>query len=202
MAESVFPLLPTRPTDEQHREYVRNIITAFEAATDDQKARGLAWYQTAHELALMIADGDAVKGAGVIAACSASTGWNRNVTVATRCCGGDISGHTGAVLAKVRRIMDGEDVWSVLPYGKKTWWFAQCIANPADELAVVIDRHAHDIAAGRKYGDNDRGLDNANRYDSLAHAYRSAAWLVGSIPQVVQATTWVWWVDTYGGQRV
>ncbi|MFM9442564.1 hypothetical protein [Streptomyces acidiscabies] len=57
--------------------------------------------------------------------------------------------------------------------------------------AVVIDRHAHDIAVGELYGRRDRGLGSARRYVMLAHCYREAALRLGELPSTVQAVTWV-----------
>jgi hypothetical protein len=61
--------------------------------------------------------------------------------------------------------------------------------SPEDPEAVVIDRHAHDVAVGKRYGNMDRGLSNKRRYATLAHAYREAARQLGELPSTVQAVT-------------
>ncbi|QNP76166.1 hypothetical protein IAG44_39995 [Streptomyces roseirectus] len=69
--------------------------------------------------------------------------------------------------------------------------FFRCIADPCDPDAVVIDRHAHDVAVGEIYGTRERGLGNARRYALLAHCYREAALRLGELPSTVQSVTWV-----------
>lgn len=192
-------MIPARPTPEQITAYVANILTVYRAATPDQYSRGCNWYPTAHELALMVGDGNARKGAGVIAALSANKGWADNVRLATDAAAGHIHGHVGDALRKVTRIMDGEDPADVLPMDSKTGHFFQCISDPDDPTPVVIDRHAHDIAVGEVYGDAERGLSAKGRYSALATAYRQAATIVGDIPSVVQAVTWTVQVDRLSG---
>ncbi|WP_461090654.1 DUF7178 family protein [Streptomyces incanus] len=64
-------------------------------------------------------------------------------------------------------------------------------SNPENAEAVVIDRHAHDIAVREIYGQRDRGLGAVGRYNLLANCYRAAAQKIGEIPSKVQAVTWV-----------
>jgi hypothetical protein len=171
---------------------VANILAAYRAADPGQLAAGHAWYQSAHDLAVMLADGsDARAVAGCIAALSARMPWERNVTLARRAVAGDLSGHTRDVLAKVARILAGELPETVLPMDLKTGMFYRCIANPGDADAVVVDRHAHDVAVGRRYGNNDRGLSSKARYAMLVHCYREAAMQLGVLPSQCQAVTWL-----------
>jgi len=192
-------MIDIKASDAVREQYVRNILAAWDEASGDQFQRGRHWYQTAHELAAMLADGDARKGAGVIAALSANKRWSENQRLAERACAGDPGGHTGVTLAKVGRILEGEDPELVLPMDFKTGMFFRCIADPEDPDAVVIDRHAHDIAIGEVYGDNDRGLSSKGRYALLAHVYREAAMRLGELPSTVQAVTWVYWTDKLAG---
>jgi hypothetical protein len=171
--------------------YTHNITDAYRATTPGQMARGRAWYQTAHELAVMLADGSAVKGAGVIAALSANKSWKDNQRLAADALAGHPHGTFSDALRKVAAIMAGTDPATVLPMALKTGHFYRCIADPADPDAVVIDRHAHDIAIGEICGSANRGLSNANRYAMLAHCYREAAARLGEIPSTVQATVWI-----------
>lgn len=184
-------------TDDDTREsYIRNVIAVWNSATEDQLARGRNWYTSANQLASMIADGNVVKGAGVIAALSANKRWADNTKLATRAfADGKPSGHVGAFLRKAARIMDGEDPAKVLPMDLKTGNFYECIRNPAHPRAVCVDRHAHDIALGAKYGDRPRGLSARGRYNLLADVYRVAAMRLGELPLVVQAGTWVVWTE-------
>jgi hypothetical protein len=83
----------------------------------------------------------------------------------------------------------------------KTGNFYRCIVDPTDAEAVCIDRHAHDIAVGRPYGDADRGLSAKGRYAVLSLAYRNAAAKLGVLPSVLQATTWVVWTESLAGVK-
>ncbi|MEU6573598.1 hypothetical protein [Streptomyces sp. NPDC046805] len=185
-------MIPTRIDDATREGYVQNIISAWHRATPEQVARGRAWYPTAHGLATVIADGETRKGAGVIAALSANKSWSLNCRLARGALrSGRASGHVRDALCKAERIMLGEDPEDVLPMGLKTGNFFRCIADPSDLDAVVIDRHAHDIAVGDTYGTRDRGLTNPNRYALLAQVYREAAHRLGELPATVQSVTWV-----------
>ena len=83
--------------------------------------------------------------------------------------------------------------------------FWRTIADPTDPRAVVIDRHAIDIATGRVLGDKVRGLllSRAGAYDEVCDAYRRAARILSRefgtdlSPAAVQATTWVHWRREY-----
>ncbi|WP_246562643.1 DUF7178 family protein [Streptomyces roseirectus] len=185
-------MVPATASEETRERYVRNIIDMWRAATPDQLQRGRTWYRTAHDLASMISEGDARAGAGVIAALSANKSWPQNARLARRAYATGVpSGHVRDALAKVTRIMSGEDPADVLPMERKTGMFFRCIADPCDPDAVVIDRHAHDVAVGEIYGTRERGLGNARRYALLAHCYREAALRLGELPSTVQSVTWV-----------
>ncbi|WP_431911675.1 DUF7178 family protein [Nonomuraea jabiensis] len=189
-------LISIDPDLETYLSYVSNVVSVFNSATHEQFERGLHWYRTANQLAYMISDGNVRMGAGVIAALSANKRWETNVKLATRAFeSGKPSGHFGDALNKAERIMAGEDPESVLPMDIKTGQFFKCIANPDDREAVCIDRHAHDIAVGVRYGDYARGLSSKRRYSLLTRVYHAAAVHVGYIPQVVQAVTWVVWIE-------
>ncbi|MFF4902928.1 hypothetical protein [Streptomyces sp. NPDC001068] len=185
-------MIPVKSTEEQRHDYTRAITDKWNAATPDQKRRGRNWYGTAHELALEIADGDAKKGAGVLAALSANKSWTENCRLARKAfVEGIASGHVRDALTKANRIMAGADPSQVLPIHLKTGYFYLCIADPENTEPVVIDRHAHDIAVRRIYGQRDRGLGALQRYNVLADCYRAAARKIGEVPSKVQAVTWV-----------
>lgn len=190
-------MIPTVANEEQHETYVSNIVRSYRSATPDQLRRGRSWYPTAHQLAVMIADGDAVQGAGVIASLSANKSWSENQRLAKIALStGTPVGHVGDALGKASRILAGSAPEDVLPMGAKTGHFYRCIVDPSDADAVCVDRHAHDVAVGEVYGDRDRGLSSKRRYATVAHAYREAARRLGVLPQVVQAVTWVVQVET------
>lgn len=195
-------MIPIDPSDRTRRHYVANIIRVYRSATDDQRARGHNWYRTAHQLAAFMADGDTRAGAGVIAALSANKAWDINQRLAQRAFeSGTPSGHVGDALGKASKIMAGTDPAEVLPMGLKTGNFYRSILDPTDAEAVTIDRHAHDIAMGRPWGNRERGLSSKGRYAVLSLAYRNAAAKLGILPSELQATTWVVWTERNAGVK-
>ena len=189
-------MIPTTASDDQLAGYVASIVAAYRDATPDQLARGKAWYPVAHDLARVIGDGDVRKGAGILAALSPQRKWSVNCDLARDAAAGNVHGQTNAILARVRALLQGGDPAELLPMQLKTGNFWRCIVDPTDPDPVTIDRHAHDVAAGRRFGEREnRGLSNVNRYATLALAYRLAAREVGEIPSVVQAVTWCRQVD-------
>lgn len=189
-------MIPNSPSPTSMRRYVRNVTDAYDRTTEDHRARGRAWYLTANQLASMLADGDTRKGAGVIAALSANKRWTENQKLASRAFSGNVSGHTGVMLLKATRILAGEDPVNVLPMHAKTGHFFRCILDPTDPDAVCVDRHAHDVAVGRTYGDDNRGLGSKGRYAALVDVYRTAARRLDILPQHLQAIVWVAHVET------
>jgi hypothetical protein len=194
-------MIPTKPSDSTRRRYIRNIVKVYEQATEDQRRRGAEWYRTAHQLADFLSEGDVMRGAGVIAALSANKAWDINQRLAADALNGNAHGHTRDNLAKVAKIMSGVDPAEILPMDAKTGNFYRCILDPDDQEAVCIDRHAHDIAIGRAYGDDDRGLGAKGRYAVLSLAYRNAAAKLGISPSALQATTWVVWTERNAGVK-
>jgi hypothetical protein len=189
-------VIPIQASPEQRERYVRNIIEVFHTATIDQVRQGRDWYQTAHDMASMLAEGDVRTGAGLLAALSPQTSWWLNVELASDAYeSGTPSRHVGDALSKACKILAGLAPEDVLPMSRKTGQFFRCILDPQDPEAVCIDRHAHDVAVGERYGSRNRGLDAHGRYALIAHCYREAAQRTGELPQVVQAVTWVAWRD-------
>ncbi len=193
-------MIPANPSPTTLRRYRDNILATYERATEDQKIKGKQWYPVAHDLATMIGDGDTRMGAGVIAALSANKSWSENVKIATRALGsGKATGHVKDALIKATRIMNGADPVDVLPMSSKTGNFYRCILDPSDPDPVCVDRHAHDVAVGKVFGNEDRGLSSKGRYNALASAYRAAAARLGILPSELQAITWVVQVESLRG---
>lgn len=185
---------------------IDNILSVYRAARDEQIAAGMNWYPNAHTFALAIANGDLVKGAGVIAALSPQTQWSLNMTIASRAfVEGFASGQTGANCAKADRILNGEHPDDVLGWnnpkaksGHKVRNFYRNIVLPTG-FEVTIDRHAFDIAVGFETDSKARGqLGRVGMYDLFADTYREAASLVGVAPAVLQAVTWSVWREAKG----
>lgn len=189
-------MIPIRTDGPTRERYISNIVDVWESATTDQWEHGVNWYFRAHEVARTLADGDVRTGAGLLAALSPQTSWWLNVELACEAFQtGDPRGHVGDALGKAAKILAGVDPETVLPMDRKTGHFYRCILNPQDPVAVCIDRHAHDIAVGERYGSRERGLSSKSRYTLLALCYWEAARRLDVRPSVVQAVTWVTWRD-------
>lgn len=193
-------MIPTKVDDATFESFVSNIVAQFNRATSDQVNKGRAWYPVAHDMAIMFGDGNVAMGAGIIAALSANKRWSENIRLAKDAVNGNVHGHVGNALDKVRKIMSGTAPENVLPMAAKTGNFYRNILDPNDSDAVTVDRHAHDIAVGEVYGDADRGLGTASRYAIIANAYRVAAARLGEVPSVVQAVTWTVQVEMLAGK--
>lgn len=184
---------------------VDNILPVYRAARPEHIAAGLAWYADARTFALSIANGDLLKGAGVIAALSPQTSWTQNMTLASRAfVDGFASGQTGANVTKANRVLNGEDEHEVLGFwgnrrsGNKVRNFFRNIVDPTGP-EVTIDRHAFDIAVGEETDNvTRRQLDRKGQYDAFADVYRQAAKHVGIAPAQLQAITWIVWREAKG----
>ena len=193
-------MIPIQADDEAREYYVRNIVTVWHMASDDEFEEGAHWYEQAHWTARMLADGDVKVGAGLLAALSPQTAWWMNVELACDAYEtGRASRHTGDSRGKANKILAGIDPVDVLPMARKTGQFYRCILDPDDADAVCIDRHAYDIAVGIPLGDWQRGLSAHGRYKLIADCYREAARRLEQLPSTVQAVTWVAWRNNLAG---
>lgn len=182
-----------------YRPSVANIVRTFRAANERQLAEGAAWYAEAHSAARALSPNDITIGAGVIAALSPRMDWTRNLTLAIKAfADGVATGAMPANTAKADRIMNGESALDVLG-GDKVRSFFGVIVDPTDAHAVVVDRHAFDVAVGKTHDDETRAplLAKSWVYDMFADAYREAARILGYSPSQVQAVTWTVWRETH-----
>lgn len=182
-----------------------NIIRVFERATADQRLAGMTWYHDAHGAAASLDPDNPRRAAGVIAALSPQLSWPRNLELAARAyADGKASGTLGRSVEQANQILAGADPLDVLR-GPKVRAFYAVIADPDDPENVVIDRHAVDIAVGKRQSTRQRDhaypLGRRGRYARFVDAYRKAAALLGLLPHQVQAVTWVAWRDQYAGTR-
>ncbi len=191
-------MIPIKPETGAVDYYVRNIISVWSMATEDQFEQGAHWYERAHWTARELAEGDVRTGAGLLAALSPQTSWWLNVELACDAYeSGNARRHTRDSCSKANRIMAGADPAEVLPMQRKTGHFYRSILDPDDPTAVCVDRHAYDVAVGVQLGDWRRGLGAHGRYALLAHCYWEASQRLGHIPSVVQAVTWVTWRESF-----
>lgn len=168
--------------------FTDNVLTVFSTASDAHHLAGTSWYGEAQSLAREISPDDITMGAGIIAAHSINTGWNQNVRNArmTMATGVPAPGLT-MIRNKAQRILDGEDIYTVLN-GAKVCAFAATIIDPETDM-VVIDRHARDIA----FGGVTKGGIGKRIYAEVSEAYRNVAAAFNVPVSVVQAVTWVSW---------
>lgn len=183
------------------RPLTRNIVAAYQRATPDQRARGLEWYARANDLARELDPDNVPRAAGVIAALSPQCQWERNAAIAraSYLLGSGTGNIYSANNRKASRILRGEDPADVLG-GPKVRSFYAGILAPEGTDTVCIDRHAHDIAVGRRTDDATRtaSLGTAKGYDAFVRAYQRAAALLGVPASHVQAVTWTVWRERPG----
>jgi hypothetical protein len=174
-------------------QYTRNILKVYRSATDEQHSEGMAWYNSAHNLAFVIGRGDVWKGAGLISAFSPLTPWWRNVELAVT------SAQTGVARSDTlsnstriaQSILDGAHPLDVIK-GQKTRAFCENIALNGISDNVTVDVHAYSIAHYRAIASSDIKLGK-QLYRTIAQCYVRAAKREGVSPTQMQAITWVAW---------
>jgi hypothetical protein len=173
-----------------------NILVVLGRAKPEHHREGIDWYQHAHTLARVLAGQHGItvdQAAGVLAALSPQLSWPRNVAYAEQFLATGDAPVLGRSKRAAARIVAGEAPLSV-PSGPKVRAFFSNIADPDGLDAVTVDRHAHDVAVGQRYGDARRPLlGRQGGYELLASAFRLAAAKVGLHPSAVQAITWLAW---------
>lgn len=178
----------------------RNITATYRAATAAQRVEGRSWYATARQVAESLDPADPRRAAAVLAVLSPRVHWDRNVTMAADVYAGRPVAGIRANADKARRIVDGADP-DVVVSGPKVRAFWAAIVDPDNAEAIVVDRHALDVACGDVLDDETRGklLGRKGAYSEVAGLYRSAARRLSkelghTLTAVdVQATTWVAW---------
>jgi hypothetical protein len=181
-----------KPLEPEQTPDALTILRTYWDASPDEMRAGRSWYADARAVAARIGP-DVPTGAGVLAALSPQCSWSENVRLAEQAFRTDkATGHTGDACSKANRIMYGHaDPLGALG-GSKVRAFYRAIVGDPD--AVVIDRHAFDVAVGRVTDGHARTvLSRVGVYDLFADAYREAAAIVGETPAALQAITWVVW---------
>jgi hypothetical protein len=186
--------MATRKALPDHAFMVENILSVFDSASPAEIEEGSQWYAEAWSIAMALDPADPYRAAGVIAALSPLTNWTRNVAIATIAIReGKAPGHVNQKNAQ--RILDGERPDVVLTALKTRAFFAS-IVGYGD--TVCVDRHAHDIAMGHRFGDDRHSADprpsiSDRLYKAIASAYLDAADKRSVSPSTMQAATWVVW---------
>lgn len=173
-----------------------NVLRVWERASDAERDQGDRWYWAAHAFCVDLADryGLTVDAAcALVAVLSPRTSWDQNMVLADQFARTGDAPTLGDHKAKARRILAGEQPADVLR-GHKVCAFWQCLVDPDTADAVCVDRHAFDVAHGRRTDDQARkALERVGAYERVAACYRRAAARVGVSPAVMQATTWLVW---------
>lgn len=176
--------------------YADNILQVYNLATSDEVNEGLNWYNDARNKAIEWSNGDVWKGAGVIAAYSPVTDWDRNLELAKSSLLTGIA-RTDTLqmnVRKARAILNGANVLETLK-GPKTTAFASAIADPNTDL-IAVDSHAYSIAMGEHFYTSQAKFP-IRIYRAIAQAYRDVAQHVGERPIDLQAITWVSWRNAH-----
>lgn len=212
----------------------RNVTRAYRAASEAHRAAGITWYARARDLAEELDSADVERAAAVIAVLSQRTRWDLNVTLARQAYemtqdyrwhgtagpNGLLGGQARARIAydlpvmglqreKVARLLVDREEPDDVVTGPKIRAFWRTIVDPSDPRAVVVDRHAVDVAVGRVMSDAERGklLGRKGAYDTVALCYSRAARILSVeygatlTPAAVQAVTWTYWRETRAHQR-
>jgi hypothetical protein len=158
------------------------------------------------------------RAAAVIAVLSPQVNWERNKMMAHHCYSlvlenfwhsrksvddakaGWTFGLTDGPGKAFRMLVLGEEPNEVVK-GPKVRQFWHTIVDPTDPRAVVVDRHAWAVAAGRVLTDEELGRYSGRlgAYDAVSEMYRRAAKILSAeffvpiTPAEVQAITWTAW---------
>lgn len=198
---------------------VANVVRAFRSATVADLSEGTDWYRRAHALAVELDPRCPRRAAAVLAVLSPMMSWKRNAelarqayylagTTTNRAAIADGLACLKGNAVKAARILTGDDPDAVVSGPKvRAFWLAIC--DPSNAEAIVVDRHAVDVAVGRVTDDETRGklLAGRRRYGQVAECYRQAAVKLSALlgrtitPVEVQAVTWVYWRRTHAAHR-
>ena len=186
-----------------------NLLTVFEEATPQEVITGMDWYHEAHELACSLRDEFGVSldvAAGVIAALSPRSKWERNMAdarkvIATFCQGRDPMdvpvGTFNRNKEKAVGILMAGTRHGVLS-GPKVCAFADNIEDP-HSAAVTVDSHAYNAWIGERAISNGSGPRvTPKRFREAAGDYRKVAQLYDITPAQAQAIIWLTWKRIHG----
>jgi hypothetical protein len=202
-----YPHPEDHPFFKAHPVSPANILAAYKASTDQEKAQGMRWYADAHNLAAKMADGDARKGAILLASYSSQVTWPVNMFNAARSAEENRALGPGdgmistAMQANAQEALDGATVDEALQ-APKTRAFAHLIENGGDapddtKGQVAVDRHALSVAMGVRLPDKtDVPIGKTRYHEYVADQYREAARQLTAAgtpiaPHQIQAVTWI-----------
>ena len=181
-----------------------NLLTVLEQATPQEVIEGMTWYKTAHELACELAEQrglslDVV--AGVIAALSPRSRWERNTRDAERLIAADVVGEDPMAVPVTTFNRNKECAIRVLKAGTrhgvlsgpKVCAFADNIEKPSGN-PITVDSHSYNAWIGHRAISSGNGPRiTPKRYRECAEGYRKVADLYGIRPSQAQAIIWLAW---------
>lgn len=187
-----------------HRATTPNVLRVLDMATEAEWAEGMQWYSEAQALAVELAGmpngrGDIERAAAVIAILSPMKEWEQNKRLAIKAYeSGGLSGGTfrHSVVKVNKLLVDWEEDIDSVVTGPKVRAFWHGIVSGGDTDVVTIDRHAFDVAIGKRLTDDERNI-NIGMYRACERAYVRAARDRGLSAAQVQAITWTVWRNRY-----
>ena len=181
-----------------------NLLTVFEQATPQEVIEGMTWYDEAHRLACSISDQFGVSldvVAGVIAALSPRSKWERNIADGRNIIAAQAAGEDPAAIpvttfnrnkARAIEILQAGTRHGALS-GQKVCAFADNIEDPGGN-SVTVDSHAFNAWVGERAIINGTGPRiTPKRFRECAADYQKVASLYGIRPSQAQAIIWLVW---------
>lgn len=171
------------------------LLRLFHQANTDQLSRGLSWFEEANAIASALAKlsgRGTEQAAGIIAALSPASKWERNLEEAQAVLLGTTTTHVTypGNVKKAYDILAGQDPMQVLG-GRKVRAFYQLVMDPTDSYTVCVDRHAVRAVTLRAWtSDKEEAQFLRYGYDRCADAYRTVSKGIGLLPHQLQATVW------------
>lgn len=174
-------------------DYRANIRAAWEASSDADLRKGLAWYANARAEARKLGT-TLHRGVGVIAALSPLQSWDTNIALAHKLADEHAAGNPMPTsgygfkrnTAKAWAILDGARPLDILGGDKVRSFYRNILGCPH---SVTVDRWAVRIAMGDP---KHSGNVPSGQYGAMADAFRDVAAELGISARDLQAATWVW----------
>lgn len=177
-----------------------NIRRVHVMATASERVHGKAWYNDANREAWSLAQRYGVSvetSAAIIAVLSPQVSWTRNVAMARELFATGGTSGLGANVAKAQALLAGANPDDVVSGPKVSCFYANILDPSGHE--ITVDRHAFDIAQGRRTDAATRGqLSLKGHYARYCQAYQLVADEIGIGACQLQAITWVAWRRMHG----
>lgn len=187
---------------------IERILSVYHRATDEVRASGMVWYESAHVYCQGLADEYRIhldQACAVVAVLSPGGDWQQNMLNALNVIKHYQHGGTAPKCAtypsNVRKAyallqLDFEYIATYelqkIVRGPKVWAFYRLLRSPhAPHSTVCVDRHAVRLATGLTEYECKLILNRKNGYFQIAAEYVGAADKVGILPHQMQAITWL-----------